>query len=197
MQNCSQKNILSCSYPKCLLFHQLAKAANRVFIKYDPIKLQKNIYKLDFIFLMEVGGGGGTGALPRFHTQVAAQYIVPIPQRIPDITLQQSLRSSESNRSGRTDTIEICRNPPQVKGTMKKAKIPHPVQSRTKAIIAPIIPTKAVENWALAASLRLNPDFIKIAKSPSSWGISWIKIHPVVTKPTLVLTKKAPPTANP
>ena len=73
---------------------------------------------------------------------------------MPDITLKKSPRSSDAKRSGKTDTMAICKNPPHVKGTIKKARIPQPVQSKTRAIIAPKMPTNAVENWALAASLR-------------------------------------------
>ena len=59
MQNCSQKIILSCSYPKCLLFHQLTKAINSVY-KVRSYKVAKKYLQIRFHFF-EGGGGGGTG----------------------------------------------------------------------------------------------------------------------------------------
>lgn len=35
------------------------------------------------------------------------------------------------------------------------------------------MPADAVYTWAYAACQRLNPDFKRIAKSPTSCGISW------------------------
>ena len=58
MQNCSQNIILSCSYPKCLLFHQLAKAVNSVF-KVRSYKVAKKYLQIRFRFFE--GGGGGPG----------------------------------------------------------------------------------------------------------------------------------------
>ena len=66
-----------------------------------------------------------------------------------------------------------------------------------RAIEAPRIPPKPVIIWALVACQRSKPDFKRIAKSPISWGISWIIIPANVVIPTKGLTAKLPPIAAP
>lgn len=65
------------------------------------------------------------------------------------------------------------------------------------AVRAPIIPVDAVTIWARAASHRENPDLRRMAKSPTSWGISWRRMARVVKTPWGNDTKKLPPTARP
>ena len=65
------------------------------------------------------------------------------------------------------------------------------------AVRAPIIPVDAVASWARAASHRENPDLRRMAKSPTSWGISWKRMARVVKTPWGNDTKKLPPTARP
>src|SRR5699024_1958289 len=48
-----------------------------------------------------------------------------------------------------------------------------------------------------AASHLLNPDLSKMAKSPTSCGISCTKIAKVVNEPSRKDTRKAPPSDNP
>lgn len=68
---------------------------------------------------------------------------------------------------------------------------------RATAVRAPIIPVDAVTIWARAASHRENPDLRRMAKSPTSWGISWKRMARVVRTPWGNDTRKLPPTARP
>lgn len=68
---------------------------------------------------------------------------------------------------------------------------------QTMAKIAPTSPPPAVNNWNPAASHLVNPDLSRIAKSPTSCGISWTKIAIVVRTPRLGDTRKAPPKDRP
>lgn len=65
------------------------------------------------------------------------------------------------------------------------------------AAMDPIKPTPAVRICPLVASHRVNPDRNRMAKSPTSWGISCTNIAKVVKHPNLYDTKKAPPIERP
>lgn len=70
--------------------------------------------------------------------------------------------------SGKMLTVARYTKPPDV---IKINESPA-ISLANKPIDVPIMAAKAVPNCARMASLLLNPLFTKIAKSPSSWGIS-------------------------
>lgn len=85
-----------------------------------------------------------------------------------------SFESSSFNKSGKTVTNEICKKPPAVNGIIHdvRASIAFFTFVPPTATSAPSKPVPAVKSCALAASQRLKPEFNKIAKSPTSCGIS-------------------------
>lgn len=85
-----------------------------------------------------------------------------------------SFASSSLSKSGNTVTNEMCKKPPAVNGMIHdvRASIADVTFVPPIATSAPISPAPAVSNWAFAASHRLNPDRKRMAKSPTSCGIS-------------------------
>ena len=87
--------------------------------------------------------------------------------------------------------LPIFRKPPAEKGRIQAVLASRDLtESRERAAKAPNIPTLAVHIWALPASHREKPLLSKIAKSPTSCGISWIKIANVVMSPILKEARK-------
>ena len=120
------------------------------------------------------------------------------PSMIPDMTLKKSGHVLDSSRSGNTVTRAIWMKPPLVKGMIHEVAFSTTSKEFSpRADSEPTIPTEAVQSWALAASYLSKPDFMRMAKSPISWGISCSRMQEVVTNPVLLLTRKAPPTARP
>lgn len=62
---------------------------------------------------------------------------------------------------------------------------------------APTRPPPAVSNWKTAACHLVKPDLSKMAKSPTSWGISCTKMAKVVKSPSRRETRNAPPNERP
>lgn len=85
-----------------------------------------------------------------------------------------SFESSSFNRSGKTVTNEMCKKPPAVNGIIHdvRASIALVTFVPPTATSAPSKPVPAVRSCAFAASQRLKPDRNRIAKSPTSCGIS-------------------------
>lgn len=103
-----------------------------------------------------------------------------------------------SRRSGTTFTKAIYRNPPEVKGRIQATVSPAPFGDCAHiAKQAPTIPPRAVESCILAALQRSNPARSRIAKSPTSCGISCRRMAIVVRNPTFLLTRKLAATARP
>ena len=87
--------------------------------------------------------------------------ITEIPRRIKMNWTHASFGFFSRTKSGRIDTIAICRKPPAEKAKIKLVLMIDFVAlfclfieplSNTSAAIAPTIPTVAVQNWAFAAS---------------------------------------------
>lgn len=91
--------------------------------------------------------------------------------------LIDSLGSSSCSRSGRTVTRAMCKNPPAVNGIIQdvRASMADVTPEPPIATRAPKRPAPAVHNCARAASHRENPERSKMAKSPTSCGISCTK----------------------
>ena len=87
--------------------------------------------------------------------------ITDIPRRIKMKWTSASFGFFSRTKSGRIETIAICRKPPAEKAKIKLVLMIEFVApfclftkplSNTSAAIAPTIPTVAVQNWAFAAS---------------------------------------------
>lgn len=100
--------------------------------------------------------------------------ITPMPAHNAINCLIDSRESVSLSKSGKTVTNEMCKKPPAVNGVIHdvRASIALVTFVPKMATKAPTKPAPAVSNCALAASQRLKPDRSKIAKSPTSCGIS-------------------------
>ena len=83
------------------------------------------------------------------------------------------------------DTRAMYKKPPAVNGKSQVDALL--ICSAVSPVTTPTNLPHAVNICALAASRRLNPDFRRIAKSPTSWGISWQRMVSVVSMPTMGL----------
>lgn len=88
--------------------------------------------------------------------------------------LTDSFESVSLSKSGKTVTREMCKKPPAVNGIIHDVRASMALVTFEPPIAtsAPTKPAPAVNNCAFAASQRLKPDRNKIAKSPTSCGIS-------------------------
>lgn len=125
--------------------------------------------------------------------------ITPIPRMRAANCFIDSIRSSSWSRSGKTVTRAMWRNPPAVNGMIQEvlASIADVTPDPPMATKAPRRPAVAVRSCALAASHLENPDRRRIAKSPTSCGISCSKMANVANTPCLNDTKNDPATASP
>lgn len=104
--------------------------------------------------------------------------VIPAISAMPKIKAANCFTDSfghcSCSRSGNTVTRAMCRNPPAVNGMIQDvlASNAEVTLDPKIATTAPNRPAVAVNNCALAASQRLNPDLSRIAKSPNSCGIS-------------------------
>lgn len=100
--------------------------------------------------------------------------ITAIPANNAANCLIDCFGSLSCNKSGSTVTRAICRKPPAVNGIIHDVRASRAVVAPEPPIAtnAPIKPAPAVNNCALAASHRVKPDRRRMAKSPTSCGIS-------------------------
>lgn len=100
--------------------------------------------------------------------------IIAIPASSARNCLIDCFGSVSCSRSGSTVTMEICRKPPAVNGMIQevRASMADVTLVPPMATRAPTRPAPAVNNCALAASHRLKPELRRMAKSPTSCGIS-------------------------
>ena len=75
--------------------------------------------------------------------------------------------------------------PPAVNGRMVLIA-DLPINSVERPIAQPIIAPMAVVDCSQIAFIRGQPDLMRIAKSPISWGTSWIRMVAVVMRPTVL-----------
>lgn len=103
---------------------------------------------------------------------MAAMRAIPAINAINCFT--DSFESSSFSKSGRTVTNEMCKKPPAVNGIIQDVRASKAFVTFVPptATSAPSKPVPAVKSCALAASQRLKPDRKRIAKSPTSCGIS-------------------------